>query len=179
MTNTMAGTTLTKARKRIRKTTALALGIMLITITFISFIPIHTTAATTFGCAFVIIHHSPKLEYEELVNRAAGSSIVSRWADVIIGIKRVSRNRKDPRRQLEFVSNSGDEPDSIDVTITDTGLEDKTGQVQNKLWEAILKVQEDLKNNPDVKVTKRLRELQKGSNIGMRTFWEAWDTLNP
>jgi RecA-family ATPase len=132
------------------------------------------------GCSVIIIHHSPKQEYEELVNRAAGSSILSRWADVIIGIKRVGRDRKDPRRHIEFVSNSGDEPDPIDVEITDTGLEDKSGQVQQgKVYEAYQLLEEDLKKRPDLKITKRLRELAKASNISLRTFWEAWNLLRP
>jgi hypothetical protein len=130
-------------------------------------------------CSFVIIHHSPKQEYEELVNRAAGHNVIARWADVIIGIRRVSRTRKDPRRQIEFVSNSGDEPDSIDVEITDTGLEDKSGQVQTKLYEAVTILQEDLNKNPNIKVTKRLRELTKTFPISLRTFWEAWNIIKP
>ena len=42
-------------------------------------------------CSILVIHHSPKMEYEELVNRAAGSSLMARWADVIIGVKRVNK----------------------------------------------------------------------------------------
>jgi len=131
------------------------------------------------GVGFVIIHHSPKHEYEELVNKAAGSSILSRWADVIIGVKRVNtKERKDPRRLLEFVSNYGYEPDPITVKITDKGMEDVSGQVQqNKLYEAYQILEEDLKKNPGTRMTKRIYDLADKHLISARTFWAARELL--
>ena len=131
------------------------------------------------GCAFVILHHVPKSVYFDLVNRPAGSSLLSRWTDVIVGIKRVGNApRRDPRRIIEFVSNSGDEPDDIEVKVTATGLEDMGSHFQEtKTGEAMLILQKDIEANPLVSISARIDNLVEKTDIGNRTFWHAWNTL--
>jgi RecA-family ATPase len=132
------------------------------------------------GCALVILHHSPKQEYDDLVNRGAGSSILARWVDVIIGVRRVNpKDRKDPRRYIEFVSNAGDEPDTLQVKITDAGMEEIQGPDWGKVADAIDILQKDIEANPDERITPRIRRLVSKKHISERTFWLAWSVCKP
>ena len=132
------------------------------------------------GASIITIHHSPKQEYEELVNRAAGSSLLSRWADVIVGIKKLTRDKKDPFRVLEFVSNAGHEPDPITVKITDDGFEDVAEELMiSKTVEAIDIISADIKRDSSIHITKRINKLAEITDIKERTYWYAWNIIRP
>ena len=124
---------------------------------------------------FVVIHHSPKMEYEELVHRTAGSSFLARWADVFVGMSRKTRDRKDRRRTLEFVSNYGDEPDPIDVEITGLGLIDAAPKL--KINEAYTALENELKKGMPEGITRLIKQLAEQTGISEPTFWTVWRTL--
>ncbi len=136
-------------------------------------------------CAFLILHHVPKTKYKQLVDRAAGTSYLSRWADVIIGMKRADeKDKRNPDRILEFVSNSGYEPDDITVEITDVGIVetiiDPLQLLQTaKVLDAVDLLKNALQKDCKLKPSKTIRELSKLHKISERTFWEAWKYVKP
>lgn len=133
--------------------------------------------------AFLILRHSPKQKYDNLVDRGAGSNFISRWADVIICMSKVNAGFgvRDPSRNLEFISNAGSEPDDMQFKIvTDSqgnmNLEEPV-QVQPRILDAHDYLKDDMNARPNVGITKRIEELSVKHGIGKATFWRAYKLI--
>lgn len=128
------------------------------------------------GVAFLIIHHCPKQEYDQLINRAAGHSVLARGVDNLIGISHKTKSTSDKRRKFEFVSNAGYEPEPFTAIITDLGF---VKEPEPQLQEAVTLLVQEIDRIKAGTITQVIQELAKEKNTSEATLWRAWKMVKP
>jgi RecA-family ATPase len=125
------------------------------------------------GLAVLVVHHTTKNEYRDIVNRAAGSNALAGWADIITALRR-------DREQviMETVTRFEEEPPPLRLVLKDGRhrlLPEGEQKVGERWAQAIKVIKERYENLPEgVKVTQMINEVNKETSISLSYLWKAW-----